>query len=407
MVATVPWRFPESCVLYHFSDAQSLSCFFISFKFLGVILEVAFFIISRMINRSPVLLYLLHVPWRFPGSCVLYHFSDAQSLSCFSVSFKFLGVILEVAFFIISRMLNCSPILLYLLHVPWRFPGSSFCIISRMLNRSPVFFISFMFLGVFLEVAFCIISRMLNRSSIFLSPSSSLALSWKLRSLSFLGCSIALLFFYLLQVPWRYPGSCVLYHFSDAQSLSCFFISLMFLGVFLEVAFCIISRMLNRSSIFLSPSSSLALSWKLRSLSFLGCSIALLFFYLLQVPWRFPGSCVLYHFSDAQSLFYFFISFKFLGVILEVAFFIISRMLNRSPIFLSPSCSLAFSWKLRSLLLLCPSNISGATKYITTSSRLVVYFVFSLSAKILTAFLLSAHYKVKDSTLVFLFFHFR
>ena len=239
--------------------------FFITFNFLGVLLEVEFFVISRILILL-LFFYLFQIPCRYPGSCVLYHFSDAQSLSCFALSpscslafswklrsLSILGcsifllffyllhvpcVLLEVAFFVIFRILKLSPFFLYLLH--------AFSCNLRSMSLSAFsfallfFFISFIFVGVFLEVAFLVISRIF-----FLPP----------------------VFLYLHHVPRRSPGSCVLCHFSDSHSLSCF---------------------------SLSASCSLAFSWNLRSLSFLGFPVALQFL---------------------------FISHMFNGILLEVGFF--------------------------------------------------------------------------------------
>ena len=121
-----------------------------------------------------------------------------------------------------------------------------------------------MFFGVFLEGEFFFIYRILILSPVFsLSPSGSFAFYWKLSSLSFLGFSIFPLFFYLLHVPY----------------------------VLLEVVFFVISRILKLSPVFL---------------------------YLLPVPMRSPVICVLCHCPDSHSL---------------------------SCFSISPSCSLAFSWK--------------------------------------------------------------
>ena len=330
--------------------------FFITFNFLGVLLEVEFFVISRILILL-LFFYLLQIPCRYPGSCVLYHFSDAQSLSCFalspSCSLAFSWKLRSLSF------LGCSIFLLFFLSTSCslRSPGSCvFCHFSdshtfscfslspscsyafscnlRFMSLSAFsfallfFFISFIFVGVFLEVAFLVISRIFFFYLLFFFI-SIMFLSVLLEVAFYVIFRILIrspVFLYLLHVPWRFPGICVLCPFSVSQSLSSF---------------------------YLSPTCSLAFSWKLRSLSFLGCAIFLLFFYLLHVP------CVL----------------------LEVAFFVIFRILKLSPVFLyllhvhmrspvicvlchrphshslscfslSPSYSLAFFWKLRFWLFL-------------------------------------------------------
>ena len=243
-----------------------------------VLLEVAFFVIFRILKFSPDFLYLLQVPKRSPGSCVLCRFSDSHSFSCFSLSPS-------------SSLAFC-----------WESHSLSFLGFSIFL----LFFISFMFL----------------------------AFSWKLRSWLCLGFFVYLLFFYdlhvpcvllevaffvifrilkfspdflyLLQVPKRSPGSCVLCRFSDSHSFSCF---------------------------SLSPSSSLAFCWESYSLSFLGFSIFLLFFIsfmFLAFSWKLRFLSFL---GFSNYLLFFFISIMFLSVLLEVAFFVISRILNLSSVF--------------------------------------------------------------------------
>ena len=191
----------------------------------------------------------------------------------FVVSFMFFGVLQEVEFFVIYRILILSPVFLYLLQVPWRFAESS--VLCHFSDSQSFFF--------------------------FLSPSSSLALSTKLRSLSLLGFSFFLLFF---------------------------FISFKFLGVLLK----------------LSP------------LSFLGFSFALLFFFI-----SFMFLCVLLEvalyviFGLSFSLLFFSISFNFLGVLLEVQFFVLSRILIRSPVFLY---LLHVPWRFPGICVLCPFSDS-------------------------------------------------
>ena len=261
--------------------------FFITLNFLGVLLEVEFFVISRILILL-LFFYLLQIPCRYPGSCVLYHFSDAQSLSCFALSpscslafswklrsLSFLGcsifllffyllhvpcVLLEVAFFVIFRILKLSPVFLYLLHVPMRSPV--ICVLCQCLHSHSL-------------------------SCFSLSPSFSLAFFWKLRFWLFLGFFfLPPVFLYLHHVPKRSPGSCVLCHFSDSHSLCCF---------------------------SLSASCSLAFSWNLSSLSFLGFPVALQFL---------------------------FISHMFIGILLEVGFFFF-LILIFCPIF---RCILSVLW---------------------------------------------------------------
>ena len=112
--------------------------------------------IVRILIRSPVFLYLLHIRWRFSGSCIFGYFSDFFFyLLFFFISIMFLSVLLEVAFYVIFRILIRSPVFLYLLHVPWRFPG--ICVL-------------------------CPFSVSQSLSSFYLSPTCSLAFSWKLGS---------------------------------------------------------------------------------------------------------------------------------------------------------------------------------------------------------------------------------
>ena len=326
-----PWRFAESSVLCHLSDSQSFFCFFISFKFLGVILEVAFFVTSLILILSTVFLYLVRIPWRFAESSVLCRFSDSHSLSYFSLSPSCpLAFFVELHFFFTFRILVRSPVFICILHVRWRSPGS--CVLG--------FFSDFLSISCFSlcpscslrsprSCVLCHFSDSHSISCFSLPPSSSLAFCWKSHSLSFFRFSIFLqfsfvsvnfvisrifkiypVFLYLLHVPKRSPGSCVLCHFSDSYSFSCF---------------------------SLPPSSSLAFCWKSHSLSFFRFSIFLqfsfvsvkffdillevqlfilprilirshVFLYLLHVPWRFPGICVLCPFSDSQSLSSFYLS---------------------------------------------------------------------------------------------------
>ena len=163
--------------------------FFITFNFLGVLLEVAFFVISRILNLSPVFLCLLQIPRRFPGAGFLCHFLDSHFFSSFSVSSSS-----SLAF---SWKL-CS----------FLFIGFSFFLLF--------FLISIRFLGVLLEVEFFVIFSDSQTFSCFsLSPSCSYAFSCNLRSMLLSAFSFALLFF---------------------------FISFIFVGVLLEVAFLVISR---------------------------------------------------------------------------------------------------------------------------------------------------------------------
>ena len=198
--------------------------FFIFFKFLGVLLKVQFFVISRILNLSSV----------------------------FFISFKFLGVIHEVAFFVTSRILILSPVFLYLLQVPRRFAKSSvLCRFSgshllSYFSLSPSCFYAFSW-----KLRSMSFSDSHSLSCFSLSPSISLAFCWKFSSLSFLEFSFALLFFFI-----------------------CF----MFLGVFLEFAFFVLSRIPSRSPVFI---------------------------YLPHVHWHSPGSWVLFYFSDSHFFSYF------------------------------------------------------------------------------------------------------
>ena len=135
--------------------------------FLSVLLEVAFYVIFRILILSPVFLYLLQVPWRFAGSRILCHFSDSQYFSSFHLSpssslafcwkfssfsflgfsffllffficFMFLDVFLEFAFFVLSRIPSRSPVFIYLPHVHWHSPGS-WVLFFLILIFSPIF----------------------------------------------------------------------------------------------------------------------------------------------------------------------------------------------------------------------------------------------------------------------------
>ena len=141
-------RSPVICVLCHCLHSHSLSCFSLSPSFsLAFFWKLRFWLFLGFFFLPPVFLYLHHVPKRSPGSCVLCHFSDSYSFSCFSlppssslafcwkshslsffrfsiflqfsfVSVKFFDILLEVQFFILPRILIRSHVFLYLLHVP-------------------------------------------------------------------------------------------------------------------------------------------------------------------------------------------------------------------------------------------------------------------------------------------------
>ena len=139
-----------------------LNCIFCTVSALGI-----YFNTFRILIFSPVFLYLLQVPWRFAGSRILCHFSDSQYFSSFHLSpssslafcwkfsslsflgfsfalmfffmcFMFLGVFLEFAFFVLSRIPSRSPVFIYLPHVYWHSPGS-WVLFFLILIFSPIF----------------------------------------------------------------------------------------------------------------------------------------------------------------------------------------------------------------------------------------------------------------------------